>query len=123
MFSLISDSRTLDDFDRFMRDPRVLERLRPAMHDGSLVTFELEVEGEQRAWTVHHDDGRIWVTEPDGRGTDCTLRCSGEDFRALLVGDLDPRAGFLDGRLDVQGDVAIVLDLRKSVRRRTEEDV
>ena len=116
MFSVIPNSPTLDDFDRFFRDSVVLEHLRPAMHDGSLVTFELEHDGARRAWTVHHDDGRLWVTEPDGRGTDCTLRCAGSDFRDLVVGTLDPRVGFMDGRLVVQGDVAIVLSLRRTLR-------
>lgn len=113
---LAHTSPSLDDFDRFFRDPEVLTRLAGVMPEGCLVTFELEAEGSKRRWTVSCASGALSVVQPDGAGTDCTVRCATADLRGLLLGELDPRQGFLSGRLVVEGDVGIVLDLRRALR-------
>jgi hypothetical protein len=83
--------------------------------DGVRVRFELRGEGGG-SWTVSRLDGE-WEIQRSADGfPDCLLRCSVPDFRALLRGELDPRQGFLEGRLEVEGDVGLVLRLKRSVR-------
>lgn len=123
MHSSLSElSPSLDAFDRFFADAAIQSALVGVMAAGALVVFELEVDGETRAWMVRHDEGRLAVLPPDGSGTDCVLRCTGADFRALLTGALSPRQGFLERRLRVEGDVGIVLELRRALRRATDRE-
>lgn len=107
---------TLDDLDRFFAGPGVLCHLRGAMTEDSLVRFVITHASDVRTWTVVRDSEGVRLTTAEDRGTDATLHCSSEDFRALLLGGLRPRDGFLDGRLRVEGDVGIVLGLRKAIR-------
>lgn len=85
-----------------------------ALPDGVSVTFHLEGEGGG-TWTVSRraDHTRIDAHAVDH--PDCRLRCTVADFRALIVGELDPKRGFLEQRLHVEGDVGLVWRLRRSV--------
>jgi predicted lipid carrier protein YhbT len=89
------------------------------------VTFDLRGEGGG-SWTVSSRDGSAEVArraEQNGKAgpaspepyADCVLRCEVSDFRALISGALDPRRGFLERRLDIEGDVGLVLRLLRSV--------
>ena len=83
--------------------------------DGVSVTFDLHGDGGG-SWTVVRRDGAVDIGRVDEVYPDCRLRCSVSDFRALIRGELDPRRGFLERRLEVEGDVGLVLRLQRSVR-------
>ena len=92
---------------------RLPTRLVDALPDGVSVTFAL-TGPDGGSWTVersHDGVGRVVLDEP--ARPDCRLQCTVPDFQALLNGDLDPRTGFLEGRLDVEGDVGLVLRLHR----------
>lgn len=83
------------------------------------VMFELLGEGGG-SWTVCTQQGRLSAQRNTSAIPDCRLRCSVADFRALLRGEIDARQGFFDGRLEVEGDVGIILRLaRANHKRRT----
>lgn len=90
-----------------------------SLPDGVSVTFDLRGEGGG-CWTISRDRGALAIHRtgrpgsPDSGAPDCRLRCSVSDFRALLRGELDARQGFLDGRLEVEGDVGLVLRLARA---------
>jgi putative sterol carrier protein len=83
--------------------------------DGVSVTFVLEGEGGG-TWTVQRKGQQTEVTRAAHPYPDCRLACSVADFRALIRGELDPRQGFVERRLEVEGDVGLVLRLRRRVR-------
>lgn len=88
---------------------------RPAqvpLPDGSAVLFQIRGEGGG-TWTVARRRGRLQVERGITTHPDCRLSCSARDFHALLRGELDPREGFLDGRLELEGDVGLVLRLHR----------
>ena len=85
-----------------------------ALPSGVCVTFELSHDDWQRSWTMRRDDdgnGRIVPRAPSP--CDCRLACTADDFLALVTGRLDPREGFMEGRLEVEGDVGLVLQLHR----------
>jgi len=98
--------------ERFFREaPTGLIDALPA---GVCVTFELSDRDWSRRWTLRRDDdgiGRIVAKAPSP--CDCRLACTAQDFMALVTGRLDPRKGFMEGRLEVEGDVGLVLNLHR----------
>jgi hypothetical protein len=86
-----------------------------ALPDGVTVRFDLRGEGGG-SWTVSHLDGTVEVSRRIEPTPDCLLRCDVSDFRALLDGELDPRRGFQERRLHIEGDVGLVLRLLRSTR-------
>ena len=94
---------------------RLPSRLVDALPDGVSVTFVLtgDASDSSGTWTVKRADGKARVVGERVARPDCLLQCASEDFQALLNGDLDPRAGFLEGRLTVEGDVGLVLRLHR----------
>jgi len=88
-------------------------RLVHALPSGVAVTFAVQGPGGG-TWTVERtDSGDSRVVADEVQRPDCRLACDVSDFHALLEGELDPRRGFLDGRLEVEGDVGLVLALHR----------
>lgn len=47
----------------------------------------------------------------DDQDADCTVGVSMEDLQAIIAGDLDPTAAFMQGKLKVDGDMAVAMKL------------
>lgn len=98
--------------ERFFTSFRDRPRHAPELPDGSAVLFQIHGEGGG-TWTVSRRRGRLEVDHGITTHPDCRLSCSVEDFHAILRGELDPRQGFLAGRLEVEGDVGLILRLHR----------
>ena len=103
----------LEHFFRAAPDTGAMDR---ALPDGTAVTFELEGDGGG-VWTLESAEDGITVVRQDHVAPDCRLRCSVDDFEALLRGSLDRDHAFFDGRLEVEGDVGLVLRLQRALGR------
>ncbi|MBT9486056.1 MAG: SCP2 sterol-binding domain-containing protein [Rubrivivax sp.] len=62
-------------------------------------------------------DGRALpcTVDNDDRATDCTVRITLVHLVALLNGELDPVAGFMTGKLKIEGDMSVALKLQRLV--------
>ena len=54
-------------------------------------------------------DGQT-VSTDDG-AADCTITISKEDFEALAAGELNPTMAFMSGKLKVDGDMSVAMQL------------
>ncbi len=104
------------DLEHFFAQVPGGSTLTHALPEGVSVTFVLS-GSDGGTWTVGCDANGATVARTTAVAPDCSLRCSVEDFRALLGGALDPRRGFMEGRLDVVGDVGLVLRLHRLLAR------
>jgi putative sterol carrier protein len=104
-------------FDRFFEDATHRAAVGSAIPDGSIVRFHLTGEGGG-TWSLTRRQNRVVLLGRPHPPADCLVRCTAADFDALIRGALDPRQGFMSGRLQVTGDVGIVLGLHRAVRPR-----
>ncbi len=88
--------------------------LQDVVPDEVAIVFELDGQ-DGGVWTLSNYAERIQVAPYANLGSDCHIRCSVEDFRALVDGRLDGREAFLNGRVHVRGDVGLVLRLLSAV--------
>jgi len=85
-----------------------------ALPESVVIAIELEDVG---LWSIVHENGAVHISREQPKIADCRLRCSVEDFLALICGDLDGRHLFLSGRLELEGDVGLMLTLEEVVRQ------
>jgi putative sterol carrier protein len=61
------------------------------------------------------DDGMLVIDNQtvgtDDQETDCTVGISLEDLKAIVEGELDPTAAFMQGKLTVDGDMGVAMKL------------
>ena len=75
------------------------------------VLFDLSGEGGGQ-WTATIADGKFSVTEGVSASPNVTLKMAATDFLALANGDLNPVMAFMQGRLTVEGDMAMAMRLQ-----------
>ena len=75
------------------------------------VLFDLSGE-EGRQYTAQIDDGQFTLLEEDAPTPDVTIRMKGADFLAMVNGTLNPIAAFMQGRIRVEGDMALAMQLQ-----------
>jgi putative sterol carrier protein len=54
----------------------------------------------------------------DDAPADCTVVISRDDLEALVKGQLDPMTAMMRGRLKIQGDMAVAMNLQSMLRVR-----
>ena len=57
-------------------------------------------------------DGGANTVSPDDAAADTTIKVKLEDFVAMAQGALDPTAAFMQGKLRVEGDMGVAMQLQ-----------
>jgi len=82
-----------------------------ALPEDVTVAFHLTGAGGG-AWQVARtpEGPRMGPVEPGPK--DCTVRCTARVFMGIVTGGLDARQAFLEGRLQLRGDIGLALRLQ-----------
>lgn len=81
---------------------------------GMDATILFDISGQDAGvWTVEVHDGDVTVEEGKVGSPEVTVQAASEDLIALIKGDLNPMAAFMQGRLKVRGDMSMAMKLQK----------
>lgn len=84
----------------------IVEKISGRVAEGS---FDKSVKFDLGDAGVIVIDGKTVSTE-DGPA-DCTISMSLEDLMAMTAGELDPTGAFMQGKLKVEGDMSVAMQL------------
>jgi putative sterol carrier protein len=77
-------------------------------------TILFDVSGEEGGqWTVRINDGQVSLEEGQAESPTITVAAAAKDLKALVKGDLNPMAAFMQGKLKVKGDMSAAMQLQK----------
>jgi alkanesulfonate monooxygenase SsuD/methylene tetrahydromethanopterin reductase-like flavin-dependent oxidoreductase (luciferase family) len=62
-------------------------------------------------WTLRVEDGRASAEQRDGADPALRIRMALPDFARVVAGELHPAAAMMDGRIDIEGDLAVAARL------------
>ncbi|PTX64796.1 putative sterol carrier protein [Melghirimyces profundicolus] len=85
---------------------------------GMNVVYQYDISGdEEGAYQLHLSGDKAKVEKGTPAEPDCTLQMSAEDFKDLLVGNLNGTAAFMSGRLKIKGNIGLAMKLESLLRR------
>lgn len=87
----------------------ITSRIREAVKDGSELGGSLKVDFGKEGKIFH--DGDKEVTNADSPA-DATIKVSMENFIRLAKRQIDPTIAFMQGKIKIEGDVAVALKLQ-----------
>lgn len=70
-------------------------------------TLKIDLEGEG---ALQVDENGASIGDADAEA-DCTLSANAETFQGMMSGDVDPTSAFMTGKLSVDGDMGIAMQL------------
>lgn len=88
----------------------IADKIRARVAEGG---FERSVKFDLGSDGVIVVDGQTVSTED--AGADCTITLSKDDFEALMAGDLNPTMAFMTGKLKVDGDMSVAMQLSQVI--------
>jgi putative sterol carrier protein len=81
---------------------------------GMDATILFDISGKDAGvWTVEVHDGDVTVEEGEVGSPEVTVQAASEDLIALIKGELNPMAAFMQGRLKVKGDMSMAMKMQK----------
>ena len=83
----------------------------PSRAEGMDGKYQFAIEGEG-TWVVDVADGAMNVCAGECDDAGCTLKCTAEDWGAILGGELEPTTAFMSGKLLIEGDMAMAMKLQ-----------
>ncbi len=76
--------------------------------------FQFNLSGDGGGtWNVSVADGACQVAEGKAGKADVTVAMAAPDFAKMIAGELQPVAAFMQGKIRLQGDMAMAMKLQE----------
>ena len=90
-------------------------RLGLVLPEDVVIAFHIVGEGGGE-WQVTRGEDFTDVGPLNAGPKDCEVYCSSDEFMGIVSGEVDATESFLDGRLQVLGDIGLVIRIQKMLR-------
>ncbi|MDA8351840.1 MAG: SCP2 sterol-binding domain-containing protein [Firmicutes bacterium] len=90
---------------RLQEDPKPIE--------GMDTVYQFDLSGEeQEVFQLQLSQGSAKAEQGTPHEADCTIQMKAEDFKEMLLGNLNPTAAFMSGKLKVKGNMGQAMKLQ-----------
>lgn len=77
------------------------------------VTIQFDLSGDDGGqWTVSVSGGQVRVAEGAAANPTLVFRATADDYLALINGDLSPVQAFMQGKVQLTGDMSLALKMQ-----------
>ncbi|PTX54994.1 SCP-2 sterol transfer family protein [Melghirimyces profundicolus] len=85
----------------------------PEPIQGMETVYQFELSGDDSGvFQLKLSEGTAGVEEGTPHEADCTIQMDSEDFKEMLLGNLNATAAFMSGKLRVKGDMGKAMKLQ-----------
>lgn len=92
-------------------ESRLKENPKPI--EGMETVYQFELSGDNGGlYQLHLSGGAAKVKEGSSQEANCTIQMKTEDFKDMLLGNLNPTGAFMAGKLKVKGDMGQAMKLQ-----------